>query len=59
MPDTRKPADTGDAVASIAGSYLDDALDENSFLERVQANPSAVLKDVKAMAASLLRQNER
>lgn len=56
-----QPADTGDAVASLAGKYasfsFEDLLelstsDETGCLERF-AN------DIRSMAASLLRQNER
>lgn len=57
----RTPADTGDRVASLAGKYgnftTDDLLklstsDETGALE-------AFCHDVRSMAASLRRQNER
>jgi hypothetical protein len=57
----RTPADTGDRVASLAGRYgdfnVDDLLklgtsDETGAME-------AFCADVRSMAASLRRQNER
>ncbi|HVJ71287.1 MAG TPA: hypothetical protein VM531_07260 [Sphingomicrobium sp.] len=53
----KKSADTGKAVASLAGEYAN--FHEDEFLRMNQDGLKQLAADIRSMAASLLRQNER
>jgi hypothetical protein len=48
-------AETSDRVAAIAGKYADYSLAD---LDKDTAHPTQLVRDIRSMAASLLRQDE-
>lgn len=54
-----KPADTGDDIASLAGKYAN--IKTSDIVGAICSKPGLeeMASDIRRMAASLLRQNER